>query len=596
MHSAFQIFPTPENPVLSLEVQARMPQKEVVRMNRFVVLTWHFLNRFFDNPLTSLDGENGVRAIQVLCFAAVPGLLVALSLIPSYFIFPPNTAPRAFWPRVCDHYFYVMYSSIAMGAATVFEWDLLFPDLIDVQVLTPLPVPARKLFSARVASLATFVSLFLLATGLFGAIFLPLIAEEPSVLRHLIAHVLAVTAGGFLTAGFFVALQGVLLNILGERFFRWMSAALQGLSLTVLLIVLFLFPLLSENLRLLLTSNNQSALWFPPFWFLGIYQVLLQGSHALPVFFQLAVRGGWALLFVLSLACLTYPLAYRRKMRSAIEGTVAKTSRKRLAEIRDALLHKILIFKPAQRAVYHFTTRTLKRAPHHRVYLSMYAGAGLALLIAVTVEFRPSNPGLALIFSPLGLRAAVPVVALVAVVGFKGAFLSPVELQANWAFHVVGRRPDEDHIVSTRRWTLLRAVSITASALLLAQIVGGAAFEHIRPLVAQLLVAQGICVLLIDALFLRFLSVPFTVPLGYSKRNIAVGITLFLVLFPGYVQMTVNAALWTEQTFWHFIAIAVLFLAAHILLQRKQRELIRERAALPENEDMDEFPQRLGLS
>lgn len=596
MHSAFQIFSTPENPVLSLEVQARMPSKEIVRMNRLVVLTRHFFDRFFDNPLTSLDGENGVRAIQVLCFAAVPGLMVALSLMPSYFIFPPNTAPRAYWPRVSDHYFYVMYSSIAMGAATVFEWDLLFPDLIDVQVLTPLPVPPRKLFAARIASLSAFVSLFLLATGLFGAIFLPLIAEESSLLRHFITHILAVAAGGFFTAGFFVALQGVLLNILGERFFRWISAALQGLSLAVLLIVLFLFPLISQNLRLLLTSDNRAALWFPPFWFLGIYQVLLEGGRALPVFFHLAARGGWALLLVLSLACLTYPLAYRRKMRSAIEGTVAKSSRNRVAETIDALLHRILIFKPSQRAVYHFTTRTLKRAPHHRVYLSMFAGAGLALLVAVAVELRPGNSGLTLVFSPHGLRAAVPIVALLAVAGLKGAFLSPVELQANWLFQVVGRRPDEDHIASTRRWTLLRALSITTTALLLAQIIGGAAFEHIRPLMAQLLVAQGVCVLLIDVLFHRFLSVPFTVALAYSKRNIAVAVTLFLFLFTHYVQLTVNAARWTERSLWHFIAIAVFFVATHILLQRKQREIIHERAAWPENEDIDEFPQRLGLS
>ncbi|QNI31919.1 hypothetical protein H7849_23305 [Alloacidobacterium dinghuense] len=596
MHSAFQIFTPPENPVLSLEVQARMTSKEIVRMNRFVVLARHFFDRFFDNPLTSLDGENGVRAIQILCFIAVPGLMVALSLIPSYFIFPPNTAPRAYWARVSDHYFYVMYSSVAMGAATVFEWNLLFPDLIDVQVLTPLPVPARKLFAARIASLAAFVSLSLLATGLFGAVLLPLIAEEPSVLRHFIAHVIAVAAGGFFTAGFFVALQGFLLNIFGDRFFRWISAALQGLSLAVLLIVLFLFPLLSENLRLLLTSGNHAALWFPPFWFLGIYQVLLEGGRALPVFFQLAAKGGWALLLVLSLACLTYPLAYRRKMRSTIEGTVAKSSRNRLAEAKVALLHSVLIFKPAQRAVYHFTTRTLKRAPHHRVFLSMYAGAAFALLIAVTVELRQDNTHLALVFSRHGLLAAVPIVALLAVVGLKGAFLSPVELQANWAFHVVGRRPNEDHLVSTQRWTLLRSLSITATVLLLVQIIGGAAFAHIRLMMAQLLVAQGLCVLLIDILFLRFLSVPFTVPLAYSKRNIAVTVTLFLLLFPGYIQLTVDTALWTEHSLWHFIPIAAFFLVTHILLQRKQRELIRERADWPEDGYIDEFPQRLGLS
>jgi hypothetical protein len=379
----------------------------------------------------------------VLCFVAVPGLLVALSLIPPYFIFPPNTAPRAYWPRVCDHYFYVMYSSVAMGAATVFEWDLLFPDLIDVLVLTPLPVPARKLFAAKIASLACFVALFLFATGIFGAVFLPLIAEEPSVLGHFIAHILAVTAGGFFTAGFFVALQGLLLNILGERAFRWISSVMQGLSLAMLLVVLFLFPLLSENLRLLLTSGNNAALWFPPFWFLGIYQVLLEGRHAPAVFYTLAARGGWALLLVLLLACLTYPLAYRRKTRSVIEGIVGKSSRNWLADARNTVLHAIFVFKPAQRAVHHFTTRTLKRAPHHRVYLSMFAGAGLALLIAVSVEFRPSNGHLALVFSPHGLRADIAIVALMAVAALKGAFMSPVELQANWCFHVIGRRPDE---------------------------------------------------------------------------------------------------------------------------------------------------------
>ena len=153
MLSVLQIFSQPENPVLSLEVQARMPQKELVRMDSSVALTRHFFDRFFDNPMTSADGDNGVRIIQMLAFVTIPGLLFALTLVPSYLMFPPNIVPRAYWPRVSDHYFYVMYTSIAMGAATVFEWDLLFPDLIDILVLTPLPVPRRKLFTAKIAAL-----------------------------------------------------------------------------------------------------------------------------------------------------------------------------------------------------------------------------------------------------------------------------------------------------------------------------------------------------------------------------------------------------------------------------------------------------------
>jgi hypothetical protein len=596
VHSVFQILSPPENPVLSLEVQARMSSREVVRMNRFVVLARHFFLRFFDNPLTSSEGESGVRVIQVLALVAVPGLVVALHLAPSYLMFPPNTAPRAYWPRVSDHYFYVMYASVITGAAAVFEWDLFFPDLIDVLVLTPLPVPPRKFFSAKIAAVGLFLGLFLLASGFMGAAALPLIADEPSFFRHIAAHVLAITAGALFTACFFIALQGVLLNLIGERLFRWFSPALQGVSLAALLIVLFLFPLLSENLRLLLLSGNQGARWFPPFWFLGVYQTLLEGAAAPHIFHTLAATGGLALFIVLALAVLTYPLAYRRKMRSAIEGRAARNPRNWFAEAKDAVLHGIFVLRPSQRGVYHFISQTLKRAPHHRVYLSMYGGAGLALLIAITIGFREHGGQLSIVYSGRGLRSAIPIVAFLVISGLKVAFLSPVELKANWPFHAIGSRPDHDHIAATLRWTLLRAAFLTVAVLLLAKMLSPSAFPGLRQMVAQLLVAQGLCLLLIDVLFLRFLSVPFTVPLVYSKRNLAFYIAAFLVLFPPFILTVVDTGRWIEHRLWHFVAATLFVLMAHVWLQRWQRGIIHEQSGWAEMEDADEFPQRFGLS
>jgi len=596
MPSVFEIFSPPENPVLSLEVQARMTPKEITRMDSSVALARHFFDRFFDNPMTSGDGENSVRVIQVLCFVAIPGLMVALSLIPSYFIFPPNTAPRGYWPRVSDHYFYVMYASIVMGAATVFEWDLLFPDLIDVLVLTPLPVPKHKLFTAKIAALGFFLALFLLASGFMGTIFLPLIAEEPGIFRHLIAHILATASGGIFTAAFFLALQGILLNLLGEKIFRWISPVLQTLSITVLLIVLFLFPLLSENLRLLLMSDSPVATWFPPFWFLGVYQTLLEGGAAAHIFHTLAARGGIALLIVLALTVLTYPLAYRRKMRSAIEGQVTRHSRNWLAVAKDAILHATFILRPSQRAVYHFISQSLKRAPHHRVYFSMYGGAGLALLIAMTIGFSQQNGHTSIVYSSLGLRSAIPVVAFLVVSGLKVAFMAPVELKANWPFHITGSRPDPNHIAATLRWTLPRAVLTTVAVFVLAKLLSPSTFPGWSQMLAQLLVAQGVCLLLIDALFLRFLSVPFTVPLVYSKRNLAFYIAAFLLLFTPFIQTVVDLGRWIEKSPWNFLTVALMVLAAHVLLQRWQHSIVTDRACLPEDIDLDEFPQRLGLS
>jgi hypothetical protein len=489
-----------------------------------------------------------------------------------------------------------MYASIALGAATIFEWDLLFPDLLDVLVLTPLPVPARKFFTAKIAALGFFLTLFLLASGALGAVFLPMIADEPSVLRHFIAHILAVTAGGLFTAGLFVSLQGLLINLLGEKIFRWISPILQALSLTLLLIVFFLFPLLSHNLQLLITSGNQAASWFPLFWFLGIYQTLLEGSAAPHAFHLLAARGAITLLLVLALTVLTYPLAYRRKMRSTIEGTVAKNSHNWLAAAKDKVLHAVFILRPAQRASYHFISQTLKRAPHHRVYLSMYGGVGLALLIATTLGFQQHNGKLHVVYSEWGLRAALPIAAFLVISGLKVALMAPVELRANWPFLIIGPRPNHDHVTATLRWTLPRAVFVAVGVLLLGKLLSPSTFSGWPQILAQLLLAQGLCLLLIDIFFLSFLSVPFTVPLAYSKRNLAMYVAALLVLFVPFLQTTVDIGHWIERSPVHFMVAAVLVFAAHLLLQRHQRGKIRERADWYEDVEIDEFPQRLGLS
>src|SRR5271154_1597315 len=164
------LFAPPQHPVQSFSVQAAAtaPQR---RLNQFGVLVAHLLHRFFHNELLASDDET--KRVMVIGYAAaLPGLLVAMFLFPAYHGFPPYPLHRPFWSQAGDHYFFAMYSFLVMGAATVYEWDLLFPDLLDIFVLSPLPIVSRHLFFARVLALAIFLMLVLLGASALGTIFL----------------------------------------------------------------------------------------------------------------------------------------------------------------------------------------------------------------------------------------------------------------------------------------------------------------------------------------------------------------------------------------------------------------------------------------
>ena len=150
-----------------------------------------------------------------------------------------------------------------MGAVTIFDWDMLFPNLLDIFILSVLPISNRRLLLARMSAVLIFLTLFLVGTGSLCIIFFPAITELPGT-RLFAAHLVAITASGVFAAAFVLALQGVLINILGARLFRMASTFIQTISMTTLLIVLSLYPLLTRTLKLLIESNSPAVRYFPP--------------------------------------------------------------------------------------------------------------------------------------------------------------------------------------------------------------------------------------------------------------------------------------------------------------------------------------------
>jgi len=588
------LFAPTENPVLSLAVQAETftAGRE---QSQFEILVRHVFHRFLHNELLTSDDDETKRVMQISCAIAVPGMLVALFLFPAYHAFPPYPVPRPFWAQAGDHYFYVMYSFVVMGAATVFEWDLLFPDLVDVFVLTVQPIANRRVFFARVLALAIFLGLVLFGTSILGILFLPLVAELPNFFRHLLAHSTAVFASGMFSAATFLALQGILLNIVGENIFRRITPLLQGASIMLLLAILLLHPTISRSLEPLLTSGAPMVRLFPPFWFLGIYERLLMGPSAPGIFHELARTGCYALLVVLACAVLTYPLAYRRRVRQLIEGGRAVATPGRTAAPFQRILQATVLRLPAQRAIFHFISQTILRSQRQRVMLAMYGGLAIALTLSDMLIFRVGDGHVRPVLLPSGIRSAIPVMVFWTVAGLRSVLASPIDRRGAWLFRVIIGRPNTGHLAGARVWVTLWAAVIGLAAAIALHALSPESLQSHLVSADQLLIAIGVSILLADIYLFSVRSVPFTHLRKSSITDLPLVIVRYVVLFPLLVAILVHNETWIEANPLHLIKALLFLVAAHVLLLKTHaRSLLQSTLDTPSDE-ADEFPLRLGL-
>jgi hypothetical protein len=593
MSERLGLFAPPKHPVLSLVVQAE-PVTAIRERSQFEILVRHILNRFFNNELLASDDETK-RVMQIACAVALPTLLVSLFLFPAYHAFPPAPLHRLFWPQVGDHYFYVMYSFVVMGAATVYEWDLLFPDILDIFVLSILPIANRQLFFARVLALAIFLCLVQLDTSILGTLFFPLVAEQTNFPRHLLAHFLAVTMSGAFAAACFLSIQGVLLNTVGERIFRQITPLLQGASIMALLAVLLLCPTVAGSIEPLLTSGSAAIHYFPPFWFLGVYECLFMGASAPAIFHILAQTGCDALFLLLACTVLTYPLAYRRRVRQLIEGAAASRAASRTNTVLRRLLHATILRHPAKRAIFHFISQTILRSQRQRVTLAMFGGLSVALTLAQMVILRvePGRIYPALLTS--GIRSAIPIMVFFTVVGLRAVISAPVDRRGSWLFGVLIGRPRSEHLAGTSIWIMLWALTVSLGTTLLLHKLSPAGMKAPHTVIGQLLVAAGLSFLLSDLLLFSVRAIPFTRLRKSSVNDIPLAIFRYLVLFPIFVSLVVYKEAWIESSALHLCATLLVFLAAHLLLRRAHASFLAQSTLDTPPDETEEFPQRLGL-
>lgn len=548
-------------------------------------LRQHFFRRFFDNDTVSPEGDTTGSVVRALCFWAVPGLMVAFWMLPSY----PG---KNVWATAADRYFFVLFSFVAMGVVTTFEWEMLFPDRADFLILLPMPLMARELFLAKGRALLTMLGLFLSASNLFALILFPAVStgRRDNYFHTVAAHCVAVLLAGIFAACAMLAIEGLSISMLPQSWQRRIAPVVQALAITLLLLLLLLFPLFGSHMQTLLDGHATFARYIPPLWFLGLYENLALGPAAPSGADALARIGLYATGCAAALALATYPLAWARQKRHALEG--ASQSRKPHYALLSANLHRRLLRRPQERAVFHFVSHTLLRNSRYQIYLAIYAGVGLALALASMVTLRATPQGtLTLAFSNAGLHAVLPLLLFWLAVGLRVAFGFPVDMRARWIFPMNLLRGGE-HTRGTGVWVLLCCGGLTCVVVAGLAVLGW----HGSLLLEQLLWGAALSLLLTDIFFFHTVRIPFTYPRLPGRATLPITLVLYAAAFPVFVLLTVFLELRSEMRIIILLRVLVGIATLHVLLKLASRYTQPDMLSSFSMEESDDEFQTLGLS
>ena len=591
----------------SLNVQAALGPVRQPERTQFSLLVRHFLERFFSHETAAAASDGKTRLVQIACAAGLPGFVIAIYLWPTYHPFPgwppgrKGIGPPPYWAQVNHHFFFVTYSFVVMGLITIFEWDLFFPDLLDVQVLGPLPIPALVQFRARVSAIAVFVFGFLFDANILALLVLPLATDPPQLGIFLRGHLSAVALAGLFSAGSILALQGMFLALLGEKLFRRASFLLQGALVAAFLVLLLLFPVLSGVTPALLESSTPAARWFPPFWFLAIFQQHLPGARNLPAWNRLARTGEMATVVVWEVAVAAYPLAHLRRVRALVQGASTRRRLNWLVAPFQRLLHVCFLRAPLGRSVFHFIGQTMLRVPRYRIYLVMCGGVGVSLVTATILRLVVDHGHVQAAVSTDGVRVAIGIVAFWVVAGLRSAFVSEGNRQAGWIFRSVhGKPPDYaaalPQLEATLRWVFLAACAVTLVAIGGFQIVAPANLRTLPSLAAQLITGIGLCLILTDAFFLNITWIPFTDERLIHQDNLAFTVLRYYTFFPIVTALSFLLERCMEHGGAQLAVPVIVIVIAHFWFRKDRRDALRLSCSqIALEDDEDDFPLRLGL-
>lgn len=502
---------------------------------QFRELSRLFCGRFLENDLIAIDGDTRATLVGVLSLLIAPGVFFPLLEYIQFSSYPLGFTTWLVRDQAAlpDKTLHIALSMTILGLMTVLEWDAMLPDRRDVAILRPLPVGLGTMFAARIFALLRFWVILTVAVGAAPSVLFPIavVQQAPAGVlpRYIWAHAATLLVANLFIFLASIAIQGVLMAVVGGRRFHRIAPYAQFVMVVALLSLFFLSIGLVWGVN---PDGPPSALVdsLPVFWFLGLEQVLL--GLPLPLFEHLVSHAGPAMLIAAIAAAAGYAFSYRRSVSSSFEvSDVSVAAPGRIARLLVGVANRLLVREPAERASFYFIWQTVLRSRTHRLLVAAFGAFGVALVFqGVTGAIAAGRPDWWR--STDGPLLVAPIILpLFLVTGFRYAFAIPSDLGANWIFRI-GCGTPEAYLDGARKAALL--LSIVPPVVLLFPVFVVA--WGWQPAVLHVGFGAALAWLLVEAQMAGLEKLPFTCAYVPGKANLKSWWTAYVSAYLAYVS------------------------------------------------------------
>ncbi len=494
-------------------------------------LVRHFLSQQLAYEFISFDQ---VRRFVITALTALGclGPLIIRLYLPKYAQLQGLPSSDLYQAAVhADRLFFISLSMITVGIVSAFQWQKLFPGRVEYLTLKPLPVRLYQVFVARFVAAFVIFAIVVIDLNVPTSVLFPWITtgkwQRPSLgLQYVCAHAAATMGAGLFVFLAIVAIQGVCLTLLSSRVFERISVVTQAVLITLLVAAIpsvFDMP----NWHRLIQAEPHWLIYFPPAWFLGLYERLLGTQDAF--FLRLAHIATLSLWTTFAVASASYLISYRRHAIRTLEQARPKRGPGTLSAVGSSL-PEILISSSRERAVFSFVTRTLQRSRHHKFLLQLSMGLAVMLAVQSAGPIPVSNFRSARAWDPSQIESilALPLVTgSVLISALCYVFRLGADVPANWIFRMAESAARRELLDGAERvlivWGVVPAILLALPIEVLA--VGWmVALSH--TVLAAVLVS-----LQIEARLRDWHQIPFTCSYLPGRRNIWRTVGLYLFLF-----------------------------------------------------------------